>query len=237
MWLSGIVACQTGGGRPDGPDGLRRRAVLAADDAAVFWTFLRTGGGGSGAEFADRQHTAPGQRHFLYGCERKGSAGGVGCGIFAGDCRVPGSGPPRCPGRASASADFRRRPDNGADSPLGQWKRSPGPCQRAAGSGDVAGKPGRRSAGRSQTAVDTGDASLSGGPAGASASGGPGAAAPAGPVPGSGYFCRAAAVCPDRLGGDLWNTLSKCDGGAVPYDTRHRICGSLGRRCEKRRRP
>lgn len=237
MWLSGIVAHQAGDRCPAGPGGLWRRAVPAAVDAIAVRSVLRPGGRCPGTEPADRQYAAPGKRHFLYRCKRKSSAGIVSRGIFAGDCRVPGGGSPRRPGRTAADADIRRRPDIGADSPLGQWKRSPGPCQRAASAGDGTGEPGCHPARRSEAAVDTGSASLPGGPVRASASSGPGTAAPADTVPRGGYLCRAAAGGSDRLGGDLRNTLSRRGSGAFTHGTWHRVCGSLGRRCEKRRRP
>ena len=237
MRLSGLLASQAGNGRSDGPGGFWRRAVSAEVDAAAVCPVLRTGGSRPGAEPTDRQHTAPGQRHILHGCKRKSSAGGVGCGIFAGDSRIPGGGPPRRPGRAAGGAALHRRPFRRADSPVGQRERTAGPCRRTAGAGDGAGEPGRRSAGKRQAAADAGAAAVPGGPAGASASGGPGAAAPVDPIPCGGHLHRAAAGGSDRLGGNLRDPSSGCDGGAVPHDTWNGICGPLGRRCEKGRRP
>ena len=236
MRLSGLLASQAGGGRSDGPGGFWRRAVSAAADAAAVCPVLRTGGRRPGAEPPDRQHIAPGQRHFLHGCKRKSSAGGVGRGVSAGDRCFSGRRPPRCPGRAAGGAALHWRPLHRVDSPMGQWKRTAGPYGRAAGAGDGAGEPGCRSAGGSPAAVDAGAAAVPGGPAGASAPGGPGTAAPSDSVPRGRHLHRAAAGGADRLGGDLRNTPSGCDGGAVPHDTGNGICGPLGRRCEKRRR-
>ena len=162
MRLSGLLARQAGGGRPDGPGGFWRRTVSAAVDAAAVCPVLRAGGGCPGAESPDRQHAAPGQRHFLYGCERESAAGIVRRGVSAGDRRIPGGCPPWHPGRTAGGADLHRWPDHGTDSPMGQWERAPGPCGRAAGAGDGTGEPGRYPAGRSRTAVDAGAAAVSG---------------------------------------------------------------------------
>ena len=165
MRISGLLARQAGGGRPDGPGGIWRRAVSAASDAAAVRPVLRAGWRRPGTEPADRQHTAPDQRHFLYRCERKSSAGGVSCGISACDGCVQDGGPPRCPGRAVGGSNLYRRLFHRADSSLGQRERTAGSCRRTAGAGDVAGKPGRHSAGRCCASVDAGAAAVPGGPA------------------------------------------------------------------------
>ena len=148
MRLSGLLARQAGVRHPDGTGGIWMRAISAAPDAAAVCPVLRSGGRHSGAELADRQHAASRQRRFLHGCERKSSVIGVSYGVSAGDCCVPGGGPPRCSGRAAGGSDLHRRPFHRADSPVGQRERTARPFRRTAGAGDGAGKPGRYFAGR-----------------------------------------------------------------------------------------
>ena len=71
----------------------------------------------------------------------------------------------RTAGRAVGGSNLYMRLFHRADSSLGQRERTAGSCRRTAGAGDVAGKPGRHSAGRCCASVDAGAAAVPGGPA------------------------------------------------------------------------
>ena len=174
--------------------------------------------GGGGFRLGDGHPEPDG----LLSGQRPGAADYCRGGIPGGK---PGSAALRpAPRRGTAAgARLHRRARRGADGPVGQRQRPPGPLRRAAGAGGGAGESGQHSAGAGPKAPDAGPAAVSGGPAGAGASGGARPAAEAAAVPRGRDARGAAADGAHGLDGDRRDPVSGPAGGPVSHGTGKRI--------------
>ena len=235
--VPGRRAGQAGGGRPAGAAGFRRGGKAPAADFAAVHHCLRLGGMRFGPGAAGGRRGPGGKRRLLYGCGRQGPTDRGHRGLFGDDGGVPGGGKARRRRRAAAGAGLHRWARRGADRPLGQRQRPPGPGGRPAGAGGGAWRPGQLPAPGGLPPADAGGAGGSGGPAGAGAPGGPGAAAPPAAVSRRGNSRRTAAGRADGLGGDRRNQVRRHIGGAVAHVIGNRLHGPVGRRSQKGRKP
>lgn len=234
--FSGRYAGKAGGRRAAGAAGLRRGGKAAPPDAASLCRLLWIRGLCAGPGTAGGQCRPDGERRLLHRCERQGPCDCHRGGLSGADSGIPGGGEARCRRRTGACANLHKWADLGADGPVGQRQRPPGPIRRAAGAGAGAPRFKQCAAGRSPEAADAGGPGRSGGPPGASAPGGTGIASPSGSIPRGWCARRPAADAAHRLDGDRRDTVSRTIRGHFADGIGNRIYGPVGRRGQKGRK-
>ena len=225
------------GGRTDGPGGLWGRGAVSSAGAAALRRLQRHGGSRAGPGPAGRRRNPGGKRRVLHGCERQGPADCRGRGLSGAGGGVPDLGQARGGRQAAPCSNQCRGAHRRADGPVGHGERPSGAGERTAGAGGGSRRAGRPADGGDAAAAGAGGAARPGGSSGAPQADLAGAASPPPSLPGGGDGGRASAGGAHGLDGGGRDQVSRPDGGVVPHGAGKRVCGPLGRRSQKRRRP